>query len=72
VHKELENPMVSYGGDRRRRRSPVVRWIIIAFVVCALAEPVVMYELLAHERQVRAAAVQSMSSTPTVNVTAGE
>ncbi|HEY9595139.1 MAG TPA: hypothetical protein VHE79_11715 [Spirochaetia bacterium] len=59
----------SVNGGRKRR---VVRWIIVAFVVCALAEPVIMYKVLAHQKQLRSATSQSLSSTPTLNVTTGE
>ena len=70
--KEHGDSMQSSVKDGRKRRARVVRWIIVAFVVCALAEPVIMYEVLAHEKQMRGAAAQSLSSTPTLKIATGE
>jgi len=63
--------MESRSGTRRRGRSRIVRWIIVAFVVCALAEPVIMYEVLARQKQVRSVAAQSANAA-FARSTAGE
>lgn len=64
--------MRNSSGDRKRKRSRIVRWIIAAFVVCALAEPVVMYKVLVREKEQRSVATQSLSATPKTVTTAGE
>jgi hypothetical protein len=48
-----------------RRRRPVLRWVIIALLVAALVEPLVMYRSLMRERAERRAEVTLQSPPST-------
>ena len=53
-------------GDGTRRRKPIRRIVIVAIVLLALIEPLVMYAALMRERAERRAVVDSSLSSSTL------
>ncbi len=56
--------MRSAGGDGKKRRSFIIKVVIITVLLCALIEPLVMYKVLSNEREQRRVASQSLVSAP--------
>jgi hypothetical protein len=60
------------GGDRKHKRS-FIKIVILTVLLCALAEPFIMYKVLAREREQRRIASQPpVSAATTLVVSTGE
>jgi hypothetical protein len=56
--------MYMAGGDRKHRRSRTLKVVILVVVLCTLVEPLVMYKVLARQREQRRVASQAFMGAP--------